>query len=136
MSKTIICVIRNVAGLDQYVPVSNVVSLNDGETVFHGEFRFETEKDGPSNSHTVTIALPVGALTRHTAKSCVIREVNGQQEFVPVAEVPALVPGEEIHTSVWSTYQVNAGPSGSHRRTLCTPTGARVFKTTAQRLAA
>lgn len=136
MTKMMNCVIRNVAGLDQYVPVSEVPSLNAGETLFSGEFRLETEKDGPSKSHTRTICLPTGKLNRNTVMSCVIREVNGIDEFVPVSEVPFVNPGEKVFTSVWSTYQVNAGPYGSHRRTLCTRTSVPVTETVEQRKAA
>lgn len=56
------CVIRNVAGIDQYIPIADAVILNPGERTFSGLFHMEVEKDGPSKSHSRTICLPHGEL--------------------------------------------------------------------------
>lgn len=55
-----VCVVRDVRGTSQYVPVKDVFNLEPGERTFTGQFREETENDGPSGSHKRTICLPVG----------------------------------------------------------------------------
>ncbi len=117
------CVLRNVRGVPQYIPVEDAVHLVDGEKLFHGDFRTDTVKDGPSNSHERTVCDPQGALTVHTLTECVLREVApGDTQFVPTAEVPSLVSGERLVIGVFSSHKENLGPSGSHRRTICLPT--------------
>ncbi len=59
---TTTCVIRPVAGSQQYIPVADAVHLNIGEQAFTGEFATDTQKDGPSGSHLRTICLPLGKL--------------------------------------------------------------------------
>lgn len=54
------CVIRNVAGIDQYIPINDAFNLTPGERSFTGTFRTEVVKDGPSKSHSRTICLPCG----------------------------------------------------------------------------
>ncbi len=63
MNQSTVCVIRTVKGIDQYVPVNTLPSVNKGERSFSGAFRLEYVNDGPSNSHRRTIALPSGRLT-------------------------------------------------------------------------
>jgi hypothetical protein len=53
------CVIRNVAGIDQYIPIADAFHIQPGERSYTGTFRTETVKDGPSGSHSRTICLPV-----------------------------------------------------------------------------
>ncbi len=55
---TMTCVLRNVAGISQYVPVSEVFQFEHKERSFTGTFRIEVEYDGPSKSHKRTICLP------------------------------------------------------------------------------
>lgn len=57
------CVIRNVAGLDQYIPINDAYGLKVGERAFTGSFRNEIEHDGPSRSHARTICLPLSQPT-------------------------------------------------------------------------
>ncbi|MCA9805583.1 MAG: hypothetical protein KC777_26615 [Cyanobacteria bacterium HKST-UBA02] len=121
MSQSTICVIRNVAGIDQYVPINTVPCLQAGERAFAGRFTMETAKDGPSRSHTRQIALPEGSLREVKVGQCVFREIDGQMEYVPVEEVPALSKGERLFTGIFNRDTVNTGPSRSHRRTVCTP---------------
>lgn len=54
------CVIRNVAGIDQYIPINDAFNLAPGERTFTGLFNTDTVKDGPSKSHSRTICLPCG----------------------------------------------------------------------------
>jgi hypothetical protein len=57
------CLIRNVAGCDQYIPVSDAFNIKPGERTFTGNFHNEIAHDGPSGSHARTICLPCGELT-------------------------------------------------------------------------
>lgn len=58
------CVVREVRQGDfQYVPVSEVPSLVEGETISTGLFATQMENHGPSGSHRRTICLPRGELT-------------------------------------------------------------------------
>jgi hypothetical protein len=68
------CVIRNVAGIDQYIPINDAFNLLAGERSFTGLFTTEIVKDGPSKSHSRTICLPCGQpdvaiLTEETIKA-------------------------------------------------------------------
>lgn len=64
------CVIREISpGDSQYVPVSEVPSLVDGETISSGLFATQMENHGPSGSHRRTICLPRGELTTRTHAS-------------------------------------------------------------------
>ncbi|MBK9141586.1 MAG: hypothetical protein IPM23_03750 [Candidatus Melainabacteria bacterium] len=47
--------------------------------------------------------------------------IDGQMEYVPVEEVPALTQGERLFTGIFNREMVNTGPSRSHRRTVCLP---------------
>lgn len=117
------CVLRNVRGISQYIPVEDAVHLVSGEKLFHGDFTTDTVKDGPSNSHERTVCDPQGPLTEYTLTECVLREVApGDTQFVPTAEVPSLVAGERLVIGVFNSHKENLGPSGSHRRTICLPT--------------
>lgn len=118
------CVLRLVQGVNQYIPVEDAVSLVNGETLFSGNFKTGTVKDGPSGSHVRTVCDPIGALTRHTVTEAVLREVApGDTQFVPTSEVPSLVAGERLVIGVFDAQQENLGPSGSHRRTILLPRG-------------
>ena len=67
------CVIREVSPGDfQYVPVSEVPTVENGEVVYIGNFISRQENLGPYGSHRRTICLPVGALQefRMCAGSC------------------------------------------------------------------
>ncbi len=120
------CVLRLVRGINQYIPVEDAVELVAGEKLFHGEFTTDTVKDGPSGSHQRTVCDPTGPLTTNVLTECVLREVApGDTQFVPTSEVPAssLVAGERLVIGVFNSHKENLGPSGSHRRTICLPTG-------------
>jgi hypothetical protein len=59
------CVLREVSPGDfEYVPLSEVPSKEEGETVYRGYFSTHKENHGPSGSHVRTICLPVGDLTK------------------------------------------------------------------------
>lgn len=60
------CVIRQVNGIDQYIPINDAAFLTPGERSFRGIFTSEIEHDGPSKSHARTICLPRGELTTTT----------------------------------------------------------------------
>lgn len=124
------CVVRDVSGVGQYIPLSDAVRVNPTEPVFVGDFNFAEEKDGPSDSNLRKIGLPVGTLQRLTVRECgrVLRDVNGITQWVPMSEVPFFNDGERVFFGNWSDVQVNSGPSGSHRRTISTPSGAYVEK--------
>jgi hypothetical protein len=133
------CVLRDVRGVQQYIPVEDAVNVTAGEKLFHGDFNSGTVKDGPSGSHQRTVCDPVGPLTEvivggasattlrpvdHTLTECVLREVApGDTQYVPTSEVPSLVEGERLFVGVFTSRQENLGPSGSHRRTICLPNG-------------
>jgi hypothetical protein len=59
------CVMCEVAqGEQQFVPVSEVVSIERSQTIFYGVFEMGSGKYGPSGSHTRTICTPQGELRR------------------------------------------------------------------------
>ena len=70
------CVIRNVAGLDQYIPIADAFILNPGERSFTGTFANEQQKDGPSGSHLRTICLPRGELKTETLTTDAIKAMG------------------------------------------------------------
>lgn len=133
------CVLRDVRGVRQYIPVEDAVSVTAGEKLFYGDFTSGTVKDGPSGSHQRTVCDPVGPLTEviafgasattrkpadHALTECVLREVApGDTQYVPTSEVSSLVEGERLFVGVFTARQENLGPSGSHRRTICLPAG-------------
>lgn len=55
------CVLRDLGDGTgkQYVPVSEVPRLNDGEQPVTGLFHCLTERHGPSGSHSRTVCTPV-----------------------------------------------------------------------------
>jgi hypothetical protein len=57
------------------------------------------------------------------AMQCVLREVNGLMQYVPIDEVhPSLrVAGERLFIGTFSCDVVSSGPHGSHKRNICTP---------------
>ncbi len=58
------CVLRDVRGVQQYIPVEDAVNVTAGEKLFHGDFTSGTVKDGvPSGSHQRTVCDPVRPLT-------------------------------------------------------------------------
>lgn len=66
--------------------------------------------------------------THRTAQSqpvnqCVLREVNGIAQYVPLADVPPAlrVAGERLFVGTFSNHMEKAGPYGSDRRVICTP---------------
>lgn len=117
------CVARNVAGLDQYIPIEDVVAFVPGENIVTGLFNSETVKDGPSGSHERTICLPVGQVRVSQVQTCVLRELAGSQEYVPTGEVPVVEEGETLFVGPFNGQLENHGPSGSHKRTVCLPVG-------------
>ena len=87
-----ICVLRDVRGVQQYIPVQDAVEVIAGEKLFYGDFTSGTVKDGPSGSHQRTVCDPVGPLTEVVVGSlsattgkpadqalteCVLREGDG-----------------------------------------------------------
>lgn len=123
MTHTLSCVIRKVAGIDQFIPLEDVVSFVPGETIFTGVFTKETQKDGPSGSHLRTICLPAGELRQSAVTTCVFRELRGCQEYVPVNEVPVVEKGEQLFVGPFNGQLEKHGPYGSHTRTVCWPVG-------------
>ncbi len=133
------CVLRDVRGVQQYIPVEDAVSVTAGEKLFYGDFTSGTVKDGPSGSHQRTVCDPTGPLTELVAggvsettrkpagnalTECVLREVApGDWQYVPTSEVSSLVEGERLFVGVFTSCKENLGPSGSHRRTICLPNG-------------
>jgi hypothetical protein len=90
MSKNITCVLREVGGSMEYVPVNEVPFLRRDDRVFVGPFNSHEEKHGPSGSHTRTVCTPAGQIIEGSV--CVIREVSpGDSQFRPVADVDARV---------------------------------------------
>ena len=122
------CVLREVAGIPQYVPAADVPFFNANERVFVGDFRHETENDGPSRSHKRTICLPTGKVTETVP--CVLRDLGDGSgaQFVPVSEVPAVNHGERIFAGDFRGQSEKHGPYGSHKRTVCLPNGTPVEK--------
>lgn len=74
------CVLRQVAGLDQYIPLADAVTVDPQEMVYSGYFSRQTVKDGPSGSHVRTICLPAPGKW-------------GKLEKTPASLVPGAVRG-------------------------------------------
>ncbi|MBX9689566.1 MAG: hypothetical protein K2X27_22845 [Candidatus Obscuribacterales bacterium] len=55
-------------------------------------------------------------------RTCVIREVKGIRQFIPIEDA-VIVPGENIYHGLFGTDSVKDGPSDSHERTICLPQG-------------
>ena len=45
------CVIRNVAGIDQYIPIADAFHIQPGERSYTGTFRTEPDNRASSNRH-------------------------------------------------------------------------------------
>jgi len=118
-----ICVLREVNGLDQYVPASEAGFFVVGETLYTGSFESFLVKAGPSKSHSRLICEPRGPLATREIPSCVLRPVDGIPQYVPVNETPALVPGEMVYTGLFEFFTVRTGPSESHVRRIGRPLG-------------
>ena len=124
-----ICVLRDVRGVQQYIPAEDAVQVTAGEKLFYGDFNSGVVKDGPSGSHQRTVCDPTGPLTEDVLIECVLREVAPNDwQYVPTSEVPSLVEGERLFVGAFASREENLGPSGSHRRTICLPNGP-VFET-------
>lgn len=54
---------------------------------------------------------------------CVLRDVEGMAQYVPLQEVhPSLrVDGETLFVGTWTSEVFASGPSNSHKRTICEP---------------
>lgn len=56
---------------------------------------------------------------------CVLREIApGDTQYVPTTDVAYLYFGETVFSGTFVAQLENHGPSGSHRRYVCTPRGA------------
>ncbi len=75
------CVLRNVAGIDQYVAIEDSIVV-PGETIFLGEFNNDTIKCGPSDSDSRTICLPDGAPRPYPLTCCYIGVVAPSRDWV------------------------------------------------------
>jgi hypothetical protein len=64
------CVYRDVRGESRLIPVEDAVELRRDEKVFVGEFTYHDVTDGPSRSHTRTVATPAGKVTEVTPVGC------------------------------------------------------------------
>lgn len=69
MTSNSVCVLRSVAGIQQYIPVEDAV-LKDNETLYLGVFDSDTVKDGPSGSHNRRICLPRQAVKQIKLGCC------------------------------------------------------------------
>ena len=128
------CAIREVApGEHQYVPLTEVFDLRPDETVYEGTFTDGSGKYGPSRSHKRTICTPIGEVVARPAggpakassnlTACVLCEVApGEHQYVPVGEVHRIERSQTIFYGVFNKGTGKYGPSGSHVRTICTPT--------------
>ncbi len=65
---------------------------------------------------------------------CVIRTISpNDNQFVPINEVPFFEVGERVFVGQFSSHKENHGPSGSHERTICQPSGPMVEATIPER---
>lgn len=134
------CVLRNVAGMSQYVAIEDARFLNPGETAFYGSFTEDRVKDGPSGSDTRIVCDPVGALTRVKVATvgrtygvvptgvCVLRDLSfpqsgGDYQYLDAGSVPTVQAGETLFVGQFLTESGKFGPYGSDRRTIYLPAG-------------
>ena len=124
------CVLRDLGDGTgkQYVPVSDVPRLNEGEQPVTGLFHCRTERHGPSGSHSRTVCTPARMTARPGVRSarpmaCVLRDLGDGTgaQYVPVDEVVSLADGEVPTEGLFFSQVESHGPSGSHRRTVCMP---------------
>ena len=128
-AKNTACVLRNLNGSDEYVPVAEVPFLNVNDRVFVGPFNFHEEAHGPSGSHTRNVCTPAGNIVEGSV--CVIREVRpGDSQFRPVSDIDARVlhSGERAFAGVFRTHSENNGPYGSHKMLIALPASEVVEK--------
>ncbi len=140
-SNVTVCVIRPVGPNDnQFVPINEAPVLEIGERVFIGPFSEQKENHGPSGSHQRTVCLPEGPISEArlsyravingklrdgaSVMQCVLREIEpGDTQYVPIAEVHRVIPGERLFTGVFRTQLEKHGPHGSHERNIALPCG-------------
>ena len=124
------CVLRDLGDGTgkQYVPVSEVPRLNEGEQPVTGLFHCRTERHGPSGSHSRTVCTPARMTARPGVRSarpmaCVLRDLGDGTgaQYVPVDEVVSLADGEVPTEGLFFSQVESHGPSGWHRRTVCMP---------------
>lgn len=58
--------------------------------------------------------------------TCVLRPVRGIDQYIPVEDAVNLTAGENMFFGDFTTAVVKDGPSNSHDRTVCDPTGPLV----------
>lgn len=124
------CVLRDLGDGTgkQYVPVSEVPRLYEGEQPVTGLFHCHTERHGPSGSHRRAVCTPARKAARPRVRSarvmsCVLRDLGdgSGKQYVPVNEVVSLEDGEVPTVGLFFSQVEKHGPSGSHQRTVCMP---------------
>lgn len=92
------CVLRQVAGVDQYIPVEDAVIV-EGENLYFGEFKLEHVKDGPSGSHERQICLPRASLKTLPLTSCHTGRVAPERGWKPISPELKQRCGERVFVS-------------------------------------
>jgi hypothetical protein len=143
MNTQIVCVLRSIDGISQWVAASGRRDLVPNEKVMIGFFDSFEVRTGPSDSHVHTCYEPrrggmVGALDINeflssssssatevgSFKTCVVRFVGKQQEYVEALGRVDLVAGEALISGRAVPSTVKSGPSGSHIVTVWTFIGS------------
>lgn len=140
-SNQIVCVLRSINGVHQWVAASGRHDLVNNEATTVGFFNSFEEQTGPSGSHVVTCYEPLrntamskldinefNASTRSTKvgsfKTCVVRLIGTHDEFVAAKGRTDLVEGEALVSGNAVSSSVKSGPNGSHVVTVWNFVGA------------
>ncbi len=126
-SNQIVCVLRSVNGIQQWVAAAGRHDLVKDETTMVGHFDSFEVRTGPSGSHVITCYEPQASANPSSAgtyKTCVLRLVGGQHEYVDADGRVDLVAGETIFSGKAVHSTVRTGPSRSHTVTVWNFVGA------------
>jgi hypothetical protein len=141
-SNQIVCVLRAVGGVHQWVAASGRQDLVNNEATMVGYFDSFELKSGPSGSHVTTCYEPLRGAKKSTLditefqapskascevgtqKSCVLRLVGDHHEHVDAYGRFDLVTGETLVSGKAVRSTIKTGPSGSHAVTVWTFVGA------------
>lgn len=135
-----ICVLRDVSGIPQYVPLRETANLQPGEDAFMGEFASykERDKSSPSGSHERTVCEPRGPLTRlklatvgivhgsEIENACILRNLGMHGEdwqYIDALTVPFTDDDTIVYAGRFRSFEGKFGPSGSDRRRCYLPAG-------------
>ena len=89
------CVIREIQGIQQFIPIEDAVIV-PGENIHVGTFSSASVKDGPSGSHERSICLPQRQPRSVPLTCCQISAVAPAQGWQSISEPIAYQNNERV----------------------------------------